>query len=187
MKKFKDIMRIMLIAFIAVIIGFKIYSWNAETLGGKAMPMPFGYSSAVVLSGSMEPELSVNDLIIVHQQESYDIGDVIVYQNGYDLIVHRIIDINGETVTTMGDANNTADEPISEKNIKGCVVKSIPFLGVIVNFLKSTVGIIIMIVAAFLLIEMSFHQKKKQDYKDIDAIKAEIRRLKEEQATNTKP
>ncbi len=183
MKKLNDIIRVMLIAFIAVIIGLKLYSWNAETLVGNAMPMPFGYGSAVVLSGSMEPELSVNDLIIVQQKDSYDIGDVVVYQNGYDLIVHRIIDINDETVTTMGDANNIADEPISRKNIKGSVITSIPFVGVIVNFLKSTVGIIIMIVAAFFLIEMSFHQKKKRDYKDIDAIKAEIRRLKEEQQT----
>lgn len=183
MKKLNDIIRVMLIAFIAVIIGLKLYSWNAETLVGNAMPMPFGYGSAVVLSGSMEPELSVNDLIIVQQKDSYDIGDVVVYQNGYDLIVHRIIDINDETVTTMGDANNIADEPISRKNIKGSVIASIPFVGVIVNFLKSTVGIIIMIVAAFLLIEMSFHQKKKRDYKDIEAIKAEIRRLKEEQQT----
>lgn len=183
MKKFKDIIRVTLIALVAVIIGLKIYSWNAETLVGNAMPMPFGYGSAVVLSGSMEPELSVNDLIIVRQKDIYEIGDIVVYQNGYDLIVHRIININDETVITMGDANNIADEPISRKNIKGSVVISIPFVGVVVNFLKSTIGIIVMIVAAFLLIEMSFHQKKKRDYKDIDAIKAEIRRLKEEQET----
>ncbi len=183
MKKLKDIIRVTLIALVAVIIGLKIYSWNAETLVGNAMPMPFGYGSAVVLSGSMEPELSVNDLIIVRQKDIYEIGDIVVYQNGYDLIVHRIININDETVITMGDANNIADEPISRKNIKGSVVISIPFVGVVVSFLKSTIGIIVMIVAAFLLIEMSFHQKKKRDYKDIDAIKAEIRRLKEEQET----
>ena len=183
MKKLKDIIRVTLIALVAAIIGLKIYSWNAETLVGNAMPMPFGYGSAVVLSGSMEPELSVNDLIIVRQKDIYEIGDIVVYQNGYDLIVHRIININDKTVITMGDANNIADEPISRKNIKGSVVISIPFVGVVVNFLKSTIGIIVMIVAAFLLIEMSFHQKKKRDYKDIDAIKAEIRRLKEEQET----
>ena len=71
MKKLKDILRVTLIAFVAVIIGLKIYSWNAETLVGNAMPMPFGYGSAVVLSGSMEPELSVNDLIIVQQKEHF--------------------------------------------------------------------------------------------------------------------
>lgn len=185
MKKFKNIMRIILISFIAIVIGLKIYSWNAETLVGNAMPMPFGYGSAVVLSGSMEPELSVNDVIIVHEDNNDKIGDVVVYQNGSELIVHRIIDIDNETITTKGDANNTPDEPINKKNIKGTVVFTIPFLGIIVNFLKSTVGVIILIIGAFLLIEMSFRRKKEQDNHDIDAIKAEIRRLKDEQSTES--
>ncbi len=180
MKKFKNIMRIILISFIAIVIGLKIYSWNAETLVGNAMPMPFGYGSAVVLSGSMEPELSVNDVIIVHEDDSYKIGDIVVYQKGSELIVHRIIDIKDEMITTKGDANNTADEPMSKKNIKGTVVLTIPFLGVIVNFLKSTVGIILLVIGAFLFIEMSFRRKKEKDNQDIDAIKAEIRRLKDE-------
>lgn len=182
MKKIKGIMRIILIAFVAVVIGLKIYSWNAETLVGNAMPMPFGYGFAVVLSGSMEPELSVNDVIIVQENDDYSIGDIVVYQEDSDLIVHRIIDMNDETVTTMGDANNIADEPITPKNIKGSVILSIPFIGVVINFLKSTVGIIILLSGAFLLTELSFRQKKKQDYQDIDAIKAEIRRLKDEQS-----
>ncbi len=185
MKKFKNIVRIMLISFAAIVIGLKLYSWNAETLVGNAMPMPFGYGSAVVLSGSMEPELSVNDIIIVHEDDSYKIGDVVVYQKGSELIVHRIIDIKDDIITTKGDANNTADEPISKKNIKGTVVLTIPFLGVIVNFLKSTIGVIILIIGAFLLTEMSFRRKKQMDNQDIDAIKAEIRRLKDEQSTKS--
>ena len=185
MKKFKNIMRIILISFTAIVIGLKLYSWNAETLVGNAMPMPFGYGSAVVLSGSMEPELSVNDVIIVHDDDSYKIGDVVVYQKGSELIVHRIIDIDDETITTKGDANNTSDEPINKKNIKGTVVFTIPFVGIIVNFLKSTVGIIILIIGAFFLMEMSFRRKKEQDNQDIDAIKAEIRRLKNEHSTES--
>lgn len=182
MKKTLSIFRIMLIAFAAVVIGLKLYSWNAETLVGNAMPMPFGYGSAVVLSGSMETELSVNDLIIVHEEDDYKIGDIVVYQESSYLVVHRIIDIDGDMITTKGDANNTADEPINKKNIKGMVVKSIPFIGVIVNFLKSGFGIVLIIAVAFLIPEMSFRRKKEQDNKDIEAIKEEIRRLKGEQS-----
>lgn len=185
MKKLKTILRVSLIAFAAIVTGLKIYSWNAETLVGNAMPMPFGYGSAVVLSGSMEPELSVNDVIIVHKEEDYDIGDIVVYQSGSELIVHRITDITGEMVTTKGDANNIADDPVDKKNIKGTVVMVIPFIGVIVNFLKSTVGMILLITAAFLLTELSFHKQKKRDYQDIDAIKEEIRRLRDEQSSES--
>jgi len=88
-------------------------------------------------------------------------------------------------VTTKGDANNIADDPIDKKNIKGTVVMVIPFIGVIVNFLKSTVGMIVLITAAFLLTELSFHKQKKRDYQDIDAIKEEIRRLRDEQSSES--
>lgn len=182
MKQSKGLLRSILIALTAVIIGLKIYSWNAESLVGNAMPMPFGYGFAVVLSGSMEPALSVNDLIVVRENENYNIGDIVVYQAGSELIVHRIIETGDGTVTTMGDANPVADAPIHSKNIKGRVFLSIPMIGVIVNFLKSTPGVLILLFAAFFLTEMSFRRQKQRNEQDIDAIKAEIRRLKDEQS-----
>ena len=45
-------------------MGINVYLWNASSLAGNAMPMPFGFGMAVVLSGSMEPVLSVNDLLL---------------------------------------------------------------------------------------------------------------------------
>ena len=73
-------------------------------------------------------------------------------------------------VTTKGDANNIADDPVDKRISRDCgngysVYRSH------VNFLKSTVGMILLITAAFLLTELSFHKQKKRDYQDIDAIK----------------
>lgn len=133
----------------------------------------------------METELSVNDLIIVHEEDDYKIGDIVVYQEETYLVVHRIIEIDGEMVTTKGDANNTADEPINKKNIKGTVVKSIPYIGTVVNFLKSGFGIVLIIAVAFFIPEMSFRRRKERDNQDIEAIKEEIRRLKGEQSTES--
>ena len=35
--------------------------------------MVFGYGSAIILSGSMEPAISVDDVIIIAKQNSYNI------------------------------------------------------------------------------------------------------------------
>lgn len=185
MKKFKGFLRIFLLALVSLILGLKFYSWNARTLVGNALPMPCGYGMAVVLSGSMEPSLKVNDLLIVHEADNYKKGDVVVYQRGYELIVHRIISIDEDKIITQGDANNTADEPITQNDIKGRVCLHIPFVGLIINFIKTPVGIILILGAAFALTELSFRKKKESDEKDIEAIKEEIRRLKEESDTKS--
>lgn len=129
----------------------------------------------------MEPTLSVNDVIIVHESESYDINDIVVYDSGSGMIVHRIIEQHGDTFITKGDANNISDEPITKEAVKGKVVFSIPHAGVVVKAIRSPVGIVIIIIAVVLLIAGSFQRKGKSDEDRLEEIKEEIRRLKEEQ------
>ena len=64
-KKITLIVRRIILAIISIAIGFGIYTWNAERLTGNKMPMPFGFGMGMVLTGSMEPEIGVNDLIFV--------------------------------------------------------------------------------------------------------------------------
>ena len=118
-KALRTILRVSLLALVAVIIGVNIYTLNASRLAGNAVPMPFGFGVSVVLSGSMESELSIGDLIFISERDGYEVGDVVVYQDGGIAVVHRIISIDGETVTTKGDANNTPDAAISMESIKG--------------------------------------------------------------------
>ena len=55
----------------------------------------FGIAILTVSSGSMEPELSVNDIIVIKSKKIYEIGDIVTYNvdNKY-LVTHRIVDIN---------------------------------------------------------------------------------------------
>lgn len=170
-------MRIVVIILASVFVGVRFYSWNAQRLGGDSMPMPFGIGASIVLSGSMEPELEVDDLIIVKQQDEYFVGDMVVFQSHGVLIVHRIIAMDGETVITQGDANNTADDPIQLEDIKGSVICTIPSAGVALNFLRSPVGIFIVVGGAILLMELSIRREKKESDADLEPIKEEIRRL----------
>lgn len=179
-RKRGNIGRIVILIIISLGLGIKLYSWNAQTLAGNAMPMPLGFGVSVVLSGSMEPALSVNDLVIVREQQIYEQNDIIVYQDGNSLVIHRIISIDGDEIITQGDANNTADSPIKVSDIKGKAMSRIPVAGAVVRFLKSPVGFLIIIVAAIALLELPYIRERKKAAENQERIKEEIRRLKGE-------
>ncbi len=184
-KKLKAIIRITVLVIAALIIGVNVYSINASKLAGDAIPMPFGVGAAVVLSGSMEPELSTGDLLIVVERDAYAVGDVVVFQDGGTAITHRIVSMNGDEVITRGDANNTDDEPIRLKQIKGEVAFAIPFVGYVINIVKTPIGTVCILALAIFMLERSFNNKKRDDQKELDGIKAEIEKLKQDQNTNS--
>lgn len=179
-RKSKVILRRLFLVVIGLILGVHVYLANARNIVGNQMPMPFGIGSAVVLSGSMEPVLSRGDLIFVQETEEVNTGDIVVYQLENSLIVHRVITVSQETVVTKGDANNTADEPIKREQIKGVVRLHIPYIGIVLNVMKTPAGIIVTLILAFVLTERSFSKEKEDDEKNREAVKEEIRRLKKE-------
>ncbi len=189
--------RTLLMVIAAVIFGAGIYSWNAQSLTGDKMPMPLGYGASIVLSGSMEPELSVDDMIVVKATDEVAVGDVVVFQDGNSLVVHKIIKIDGELITTQGDANNTADDPITKDKIKGKLLFAVPKVGVVVEFIRQPVVMIAMSCMILVLSELAYKKEKKSDTDELSALEreiAELRELKEkqeadisaQQATDTK-
>lgn len=186
-KIIKTVVRTALIVIAACIIGVNVYSMNASRLAGNSVPMPFGVGAAVVLSGSMEPELSTGDLLIIAERESYNVGDVVVYQDGRTAVTHRIVSISEEEIITRGDANNTEDDPITLEQIKGEVLFAIPLVGYLVNIIKTPIGTLTILGLAVFLLERSFRAEKEKDKQKLDDIKAEIERLKQQQnSTQTK-
>ena len=179
-KKFPPILRAVFLIVVSLILGINIYNWNAKSLTGNVMPMPFGDGGAVVLSGSMEPEFSKGDLIIVGEADSYQERDIVVFQDGASLVVHRIIEIDGEKIITQGDANNVPDEPIESSVIKGKVLFHIDKLGTIVSFFKTPVGTVLIIAAAIALVEIPRRREKDADDAEKQKILEEIKRLREE-------
>lgn len=177
-KKVKTIVRIAALTLVALIIGVNVYSINASRLAGDAVPMPFGVGAAVVLSGSMEPELSVGDLLFVAKRDTYEVGDVVVFQEGRIAVTHRIVSMTENEVITKGDANNSEDDPITLDRIKGKVTAVIPIVGHLINLIKTPVATVLILAAAIFLLERSFHQERRRDDEELDAIRAEIEKLK---------
>ena len=118
-----------------------------------------------VLSGSMEPAISVGSMVVVLEAEEEDlvVGDVITIQKSEDdrvLVTHRIIGIDraASLFTTQGDNVDTPDpNPTHYNNIHGRVIFTIPFLGTVTEAAAHPLGmlaIIIIFVMVIVLIEI---------------------------------
>ncbi len=177
-----SLLRLLGLCVLAAVIGINVYTFNASRLVGNAFPMPFGFGLSVVLSGSMEPELSTGDLLLVVAREEYKPDEVVVFLDGRSAVVHRIISMDGDTVITQGDANNQEDEPISTELICGKVVLAIPLIGYLVSVIKTPLGTLLILALAVWLLNRSFRRDQKEKTEQLDMIRAEIEKLKAENA-----
>jgi signal peptidase I len=75
--------------------------------------------------------LSRGDLLFVMRPDNINIGDIVIYQRDTDsfTIVHRVVKIQGDELTTKGDNNQVTDQPIVKSNTQGKVVFAVPVLG----------------------------------------------------------
>lgn len=135
-----------------------------------------GYKVFTVISGSMEPEYSVGDLIYVKSIAPTDVkvGDPITFVLNENLVVatHRVIEIDAENERyyTKGDANDAPDaQPVHFNNLIGKPEFAIPKLGYVSDFVQNPPGMYITIGIAVLLIGIIFlpdlSKKKKEDEK----------------------
>lgn len=151
---------------LALLLICNLYLIFMEHIVGEESPAIFGYSTAVIVSGSMEPLLSVDDLIFNRAQGSYEEGDIITFHSGSSLTTHRIISVTDDGYMTQGDANNSADLNIVPENaVVGRVVWSIPHVGSALAFLKTPPGMVILIFTGLCIIELPFffHRWREQN------------------------
>jgi signal peptidase len=113
--KLKLAAKITLIALIAVMFAIVVYVFVCN-IRGKVARIG-GYSVMKVLTGSMEPSIHVDDVILIKQTDvsELEVGDVITFYSDDPQIKdmpnsHRIIRINDDgTFTVKGDANPVED------------------------------------------------------------------------------
>ena len=150
------------------LVVFTLISSKTDKLGG--------IKSFVVLTGSMEPNISVGSVVYTKPFGSYHSGDVIAFNQEGRTITHRIVGVkplkaSGVSYTTKGDANNAADsDTVSENKIVGKQVISVPYLGRLIVFLSTVQGFLLFIaipIIAFVLFEL--WNIKKEMEKQIEA------------------
>ena len=181
-KTWKKVLGIVLLSLIlGASIGLSFYSYNARVVNREIVPMPFGIGVSVVYSGSMEPEFSTGDLVIITRANDYVVSDVVIYQSDDKAIMHRIVAIDGDIVTMRGDSNNANDEPVTKDCIKGKVLFAIPLVGFVFSFIKTVPGTILVLGLAFFLFEYSFIREKKEQHREQERLRQELETLKGEQ------
>ena len=110
----KKLLYIVVFTILLIFLSINIFSLLGVSL--------FGVRLYKIGSGSMEPYLKVNDLIIIRESDDYKIGNIVTFKNNGEYITHRIVSINGNEVITKGDANNMNDEPITRDKIVGKLI-----------------------------------------------------------------
>lgn len=111
--------------------------------------------SYVVMSGSMEPAIQTGSVVYVDgvSAEDIQVDDVITFRlsPGGPTTTHRVIDIEetdaGKRFVTKGDANENSDgEAVPPDGIVGKVAFSLPYLGYLIAFAGSRIGLIVLLV-----------------------------------------
>lgn len=142
----------LLSAVAATVLIANVYTICVRLFTDDPQPDIFGWSWAVVVSGSMEPEIHTDDLVIVRDTGTYEIGEVVSFWDGNAVVTHRIIGQTSDGFITKGDANNTSDtDPCPPENIVGEVAYVIPGVGTVIGYLRSPLGILGLILCALLL------------------------------------
>jgi len=117
--------------FLSLVIVYNLTCMAARTLFGVRYPQVFGFSSASVLSGSMEPVIARGDVVFLLKDESYVRGEPAAYldDNG-TMVIHRIIEVREDGYIFKGDANDVADsEIVKPDQVRGRVIAILPGIG----------------------------------------------------------
>jgi signal peptidase len=108
----------------------------------------FGWRTEVVISGSMEPAIQTGSVVIVRPivPDTIRKGDIIMFSSldMKSLTTHRVVNVQDAPtlqLITKGDANKNSDIiPIAPSQIVGIVAVTIPYLGILTQFIKTPLG-----------------------------------------------
>ena len=162
---FSAIVFIICLALLAVVIV------TPKDANGTKVVNVAGYSVMSVLTGSMEPNYNIGDIVIVKKTniDELENKDVITfYSKDPDMegqiVTHRIVDITEENghrlFETKGDNNKIADiEKIEEDDIIGKVEGRIPYVGKATTFMQTNRIAFFLIVILPMLVIMGMEIK----------------------------
>ncbi|MCH5353036.1 MAG: signal peptidase I [Acutalibacter sp.] len=150
------VLRGVLTAVLCAVLLLNIWMLVQQTVLKREAPEVLGYSQYIVTTGSMEPNISVGDLILVKAQEEYELGDIVTFHDaGGATVTHRIMGTVSGQFITRGDANNTEDNDLlPPERIIGKLRLVLPGMGYMIEFLRSPLGIVLLVAAGVLLIKL---------------------------------
>ena len=161
MKKKKKIDFVMIILVIVLLI---LLFFLAELkLFGKRYINFLGYTVFQVVTGSMDPVIKIDDIVIVKLTSDVKEDDIITYKSDDNFITHRIIKKNDDEIITKGDANNTEDSPILQDDVVGKVVYVISNVAIWIKVFKEPKVVVSLIISIIIIRLMFFKDIKNKN------------------------
>lgn len=154
---------IVFVLFLVILIFAVVTMTQNRSNDGKSGVSLFGYRMFTVQTGSMEPTYHTGSVVFVKEVPAKEIreGDPITFRAAGgtgSVVTHRVVAIEEAggllNFTTRGDANDAVDpEKTSSTHVYGVTQKfSIPLLGYILDFVRSGLGLIVVIIIPAVLI-----------------------------------
>lgn len=178
---------------VATILAFVLLAnlwimFQANTSKDK-VPSVFGYKPFIVLSGSMETDIRVGDLIITKEIDPTTLvkGDVIAFRDPEGTITtHRIIELvdcyQDTCFITKGDNNQSQDQQLVElDDVEGIYVGRIPSVGNMLKSLSEPTTIIIVVLCITVVFAASFMLSNKKNISQEQLEFLEYKRKKEQE------
>ena len=180
-KKTLNIVLDILIVMLGIILVITIYNNIQVKILGNDYASFFGYSVFEVQTGSMEPEISAGDWIVVKYKKNIELNDIVTFEYKDEFITHRVIEKYNGTYVTKGDANTAKDSPINKEQIVGSVSKILPNFGILRKIIFNPIIIIFLIVTCYIAMQTFKKPSEKEiemEKEFIDKIKNKIPRKK---------
>ena len=175
------IIKVVLVVLLSIVLVFNVCIMIQAKTKPNSVPSIFGYKPFVVLSGSMESEINVGDLVFVKEVNSSElnVNDVIAFRTDDNKVTtHRIVNIKNENgklcFETKGDANNIKDESIvCEDSVEGKYYSKISKVGNLIIFIQEPLGFTIMMMAIFIVCIFIYFISSKKIDKDLEMTEEE--------------
>ncbi len=146
-------------AVLAILLLAAVWAFFAPTLIG-------GPASYVIINGnSMEPGYHRGDLVITRTAERYHVGDIVAYRDPtLGPVIHRIVEEKDDHFVLQGDNNSWLDsyQP-TQSEIIGKSFIYIPSIGKLLEWMRSPMGLAIMVVVVGGIGLMTFNTAKEED------------------------
>lgn len=116
------------------------------------------YAIYSVRTESMNPAIKMGDMIVTGPLNGLfsgelQPGEVVTYMRNEDLITHRVVSVDGNTLLTKGDAMEESDPwTVAMSDVSGAYLFKIPYGGYLANFIRTKLGWFLVVILPSMLL-----------------------------------
>lgn len=156
LEKVFKVLQIIIAGVLILIIGICLIFIGKRIINKDEPTNMFGYYFFEVEAYSMWPEIDYGDLVIDRKPKNgeYEVGMIVTYKaSDGATVTHRIVRIEDDMIICQGISHNneSEDSPITSDMIYGEVVSIWRNYRGFINFVKSPIGIILIVITAGLI------------------------------------